>query len=100
MSKLRRFTESEVMKSENRFSEGQGPRVRLRNPLSGEIVHWPGVCRRENGWTLDASRFHVRDLIGSIVVAKYLTTGENDLSKQMKVQALLSCDGQAAPGGF
>ena len=77
-----------------------GLKVRLRNMVSGNIVHWPGVCTRDNGWTLDASKFHVRDLKGSIVVAEHPTTGENDVSKQMKVQAVLSCDGEATPGGF
>ena len=81
-----RLSESQVMKSQE-----LGPLVRLMNMVSGNIVIWPGVCTRDNGWTINASKFSTRDLVGSTVVTVDVTTGEIDSSIQMKISAVLSC---------
>ena len=74
------------------------PRLQLRNALTGNQLRFTDVATDANGWSFPAKAFDVKNLTGQYVSV----IGHDNIEKQekLKVTAVLTRDGEVAPGSY
>ena len=83
---------------EQHEGEKLGRRVRIRHALSGNRLCFPGPATAKNEWSVPGQIFKVGELLGRNVLN--IEGGKALENEQLTVSAVLTREGEIAPGSF